>query len=202
MPSLLNRFNQIIVNKKLKMAKGAQIIATSAAGVETVVDMTELAALGGVTASAAELNILDGVTATTAQVNAATQAASNTRTITAIDSVVAADHGKTLYIDNATGFATTLPAPIAGFKVTLVSKTSNTSGNHTVVTAASANLIKGFATNAAGAAVTPLSDGDTISFVANQSVAGDQVSLTSDGTSWFMTGFAQVAAGITNTKAT
>jgi hypothetical protein len=202
MPSLLNRFNQVIVNKKLKMGKGAQIVATSAAGVETVVDMTELAALGGVTASAAELNILDGVTATTAQVNAATQAASAVRTITAIDSIVAADHNKTVLIDNATGFAITLPAPIAGFKVTIVSKTSNTSGNHTVVTATSANVIKGFAANAAGAAVTPLSDGDTISFVANQSVAGDQVSLTSDGTSWFMTGFAQVAAGITNTKAT
>ena len=69
MPSLLNRFNQVIVNKKLKMGKGAQIVATSAAGVETVVDMTELAALGGVTASAAELNILDGVTATTAELN-------------------------------------------------------------------------------------------------------------------------------------
>ena len=201
MPSLLNRFNQIIVNKKLKLSKGAQIIATSAAGAETVVDMTELAALGGVTASAAELNILDGVTATTAQVNAATLAASNTRTITAIDSIVAADHGTTVYINNATGFAITLPAPIAGFKVTLVSKTSNTSGNHTVVTATSANIIKGFATNAAGALVTPSSAGDTISFVANQSVAGDQVSLTSDGTSWFMTGFAQVAAGVTLTQA-
>jgi hypothetical protein len=189
MPSLLNRFNQIIVNKKLKMGKGAQIIATSAAGVETVVDMTELAALGGVTATAAELNT-------------AALAASAHRTITGTDSIVASDHNKTVFINNATGFAITLPAPIAGFKVTIVSKTSNTSGNHTVVTATSANVIKGFAANAAGAAVTPLSDGDTISFVANQSVAGDQVSLTSDGTSWFMTGFAQVAAGVTITKAT
>jgi len=202
MPQLTNRFNTAIVNKKLKMGKNAQIIATSAAGAEVVVDMTELATLGGVTASAAELNILDGVTATTAQVNTATLAASAHRTITAIDSIVASDHNKTIFINNATGFAITLPAPIAGFKVTLVSKTSNTSGNHTVVTATSANIIKGFAANAAGASVTPLSDGDTISFVANQSVAGDQVSLTSDGTSWFMTGFAQVAAGVTLTKAT
>lgn len=60
MPGLLNRFNQVIVNKKLKMGKGAQIVATSATGAETVVDMTELAALGGVTSTAAELNVTDG----------------------------------------------------------------------------------------------------------------------------------------------
>lgn len=146
------------------------------------------------------LNV-DGTAITAAQMAAATLAANASRTITAIDSIVASDHGKTIYINNATGFAITLPAPIAGFRCKFVSKTSNTSGNHTIVTPSSTNIIKGFAANAAGAAVTPLSDGDTISFVANQSVAGDQVTLDSDGTSWFMGGFAQVAAGITLTKA-
>lgn len=65
MPGLTNPFNHVIVNKKLKMGKGAQIVATSASGAETVVDMTELAALGGVTATAAELNVTAGVTAGT-----------------------------------------------------------------------------------------------------------------------------------------
>jgi hypothetical protein len=196
------KYNRVRVDKKLTMGKGATIVATSAAGVESVVDMTELAALAGVTASAAELNILDGVTATAVQVNVATLAASATRTATAEGTITAADHNCTVYLNNATGVATTLPAPIAGFTCKVVSKTSNTSGNHTIVTPSSTNIIKGFAANAAGAAVTPLSDGDTISFVANQSVAGDQVTLDSDGTSWFMSGFAQVAAGVTLTKAT
>jgi hypothetical protein len=141
------------------------------------------------------------VAATATQINAATVAASASRTATAAGSITAADHNLTVYLNNATGFATALPAPIAGFHCKVVSKTSNTSGNHTLTTSGSANIIKGFAANAAGALVTPLSDGDTISFVANQSVAGDQVTLDSDGTSWFMSGFAQVAAGVTLTKA-
>lgn len=186
---MLNRkFKNVQVDGKLKMGKGSSFVATNSAGAETIVDMTELAIVGG-------------LTATSTQINVAADAANAHRTATGAGSIDATDHGKLIFLNNATGFATTLPAPIAGFRVTVISKTSNTSGNHTVVTASSANVIKGFAANAAGALVTPLSAGDTISFVANQSVAGDQVSLTSDGTSWFMTGFAQVAAGVTITQA-
>lgn len=53
-------FDLAVIKRKLLFNKGATMVATSAAGVETVVDMTELAALGGVTASAAELNVTDG----------------------------------------------------------------------------------------------------------------------------------------------
>jgi len=42
---------------------------------------------------------------------------------------------------------------------------------------------------------------DTISFVANQSIAGDKVELFSDGTSWFAYAISKVAAGITFTQA-
>lgn len=188
MPSLLNRFNQVIVNKKLKMGKGAQIIATSAAGVETVVDMTELAALGGVSASATQLNT-------------AALAASAVRTVTAVGNITSADHMTTIFIDNATGFAITLPAPIAGFRCEVISKTANTSGNHTIVTASSSNIIKGNQNSVAGDAGDSGTADDTISFVANQSVAGDRVELRSDGTSWFAYATSRVAAGITFTQA-
>lgn len=166
---------ELTFTKKLRLAFGAVIETVSRSGVATTITATQL--------------------------KVATLAASAYRTSTATDTITAADHNTTVFLNNATGYVTTLPAPIAGFRVTVASKLSNTTGNHTIVTATSANIIKGFATNAAGALVTPLSDGDTISFVANQSVAGDQVTLTSDGTSWFMTGFAQVAAGVTITKA-
>lgn len=145
--------------------------------------------------------ILSGVTATADQINAATLAASNTRTITGTDSIVAGDHGKVLYINNATGFATTLPAPIAGFKCEVISKTANTSGNHTIVTASSANVIKGNQNSVAGDAGDSGTADDTISFVANQSVAGDRVEIRSDGTSWFAYATSRVAAGITFTQA-
>jgi hypothetical protein len=160
-----------------------------------------LAIVSGLTASAAELNILDGVTATAAQVNAATLAASATRTVTATATISAADHNGTVYINNATGFVTTLPAPINGFQCEVINKTANTSGNHTIVTASSANVIVGNQNSVAGDAGDSGTADDTISFVANQSVAGDRVTLRSDGTTWFAYAISKVAAGITFTQA-
>lgn len=141
------------------------------------------------------------VTATAAQLNAATLAASATRTATAAGSITAADHGLTIFLDNATGFATALPAPIAGFKCEVISKTANTSGNHTIVSASSANIIKGNQNSVAGDAGDSSTADDTISFVANQSVAGDRVELRCDGTSWFAYATSRVAAGMTFTQA-
>lgn len=195
------KFSHVRVDRKLVLTKGATLVATSAAGVETVVDATELAALGGVTASAAELNILDGVTATATQINMATLAASNSRTVTTTAAITAADHLGVIYLNSATGFVTTLPAPIAGFKCEVISKLANTSGNHTVVTATSANVIVGMQNSVAGDAGDTGTTDDTISFVANQSLAGDRVELRSDGTSWFAYATSKVAAGITFTTA-
>lgn len=141
------------------------------------------------------------VTATAAQLNAVAVAASGTRTATAAGNITAADHNVTIYIDNATGFATTLPAPIAGFRCRIINKTANTSGNHTIVTASSANIIKGNQNSVAGDAGDSGTADDTISFVANQSVAGDRIELECDGTSWFAYATSRVAAGITFTQA-
>ncbi len=157
--------------------------------------------VGAVTATAAELNILDGVTATAAQVNAATLAASATRTVTTTATITAADHNCQILLNSATGFVTTLPAPIAGFKCEVISKLANTSGNHTIVTASSANVIIGLQNSVAGDAGDTGTADDTISFVANQSLAGDRVELRSDGTSWFAYATSKVAAGITFTQA-
>ncbi len=123
-------------------------------------------------------------------------------TLTATRTLTSEDNGKTFLLNSGTEFVTTLPAPFFGARFTFIVAAAPASASYTVVTASSGNVIKGFAANAAGAAVTPLGDGDTITFVDGQSVAGDQVTVVSDGTSWFMSGFAQVAAGITNTKAT
>ena len=121
-------------------------------------------------------------------------------TLSAARTVTTAESGKTFLLSLAGGFTVTLPPPTIGARFTFIAAISPTTA-YTVVTSGSANIIKGFATNAAGASVTPLSDGDTINFVANNAVAGDQVTVISDGTSWFMSGWAQVAAGVTVTKA-
>jgi hypothetical protein len=128
-------------------------------------------------------------------------AKANQRVLTAAGNIFPEDHGKTLFLDNATGFATSLPAPIAGFECEIINKTANTSGNHTIVSADSANVIKGNQNSVAGDAGDFGTADDTISFVANQSVAGDKVSLRCDGTSWFAYAISKVAAGITFTQA-
>lgn len=194
-------FPTVKITRKLTFGKGAELIATSSAGVESRVSMSELAKLDGVTSSVAELNILTGVTATATQINAATLAASNSRTVTTTATITAADHNCVVFLNSATGFVTTLPAPIAGFKCEVISKLANTSGNHTVVTASSANIIIGMQNSVAGDAGDTGTADDTISFVANQSLAGDRVELRSDGTSWFAYATSKVAAGITFTQA-
>lgn len=122
-------------------------------------------------------------------------------TITSTRTVLASESGSTLFIDNATGFVTTLPAPVAGLRYTFINKTANTSGNHTIISASSANIIKGNQNSVAGDAGDSGTADDTISFVANQSVAADKVELFCDGTSWFAYAISRVAAGITFTQA-
>ena len=123
------------------------------------------------------------------------------RTLTAATTLTGLDSGKTIFIDNATGFATTLPLPRAGMKFTFINKTANTSGNHTIVTASSANIIAGNQNSVAGDAGDTSTADDTISFVANNSLAGDKVELTTDGVTWFAFVVSRVAAGVTFTQA-
>ncbi len=56
-------FSLLRVNRKLILGKNATMVVTSTAGVETSLDMAELAALNGI--SATELGFIDGVTAGT-----------------------------------------------------------------------------------------------------------------------------------------
>lgn len=124
-----------------------------------------------------------------------------TTTVTTTNSITAAMSGQTIFLNSATGFVTTLPAPTAGATYTIINILANTSGNHTVVTASSANIIKGNQNSVAGDAGDNGTADDTISFVANNSLAGDKVELFSDGTSWFAYAISRVAAGVTFTQA-
>jgi hypothetical protein len=71
--------------------------------------------------------------------------------------------------------------------------------SYTIVTTSSANIIKGQAYPASGAAGDTGTADDTINFVDGQAVAGDQVIVISDGTSWFAKAFCAAATGVTFT---
>jgi hypothetical protein len=122
-------------------------------------------------------------------------------TLTAAATLTAAQSGTTFFLNSATEFVTTLPAPVAGLNYTFIVTAAPSGASYTIVTASSANIIKGQAVNAAGVAGDTGTADDTISFVDAQAVAGDQVTVISDGTSWFAKAFCAVAAGVTFTQA-
>lgn len=121
--------------------------------------------------------------------------------LTAASTLTAAQSGTVFFLNSATEFATTLPAPAAGLTYTFIVKAAPSGANYTVVTASSSNIIKGQAYPASGDAGDTGTADDTISFVSAQSVAGDMVTVISDGTSWFAKAFCAVAAGVTFTQA-
>jgi hypothetical protein len=122
--------------------------------------------------------------------------------LTAASTLTEADNGTIYYLNSATEFATTLPAPFLGAEFEFIVKAAPSGANYTIVTSSSANIIAGIAFNgeAAGVGDSGQTD-DTISFVSAQAVAGDRVVLRSDGTNWYACAFCKVAAGITFTQA-
>jgi hypothetical protein len=128
-----------------------------------------------------------------------------TETRTAATTLTAADNGKTIFLNSATEFATTLPAPAAGLAFTFIVSAAPSGASYTVVSASSANIIKGQVyTVDVNSATDPdfeTSGGDTISLVDGKAVAGDRVDVVCDGTNWFAYGFCSVFDAITITTA-
>lgn len=124
--------------------------------------------------------------------------------LTSTYTVTAEENGMTFYLNAATEFVTTLPAPFLGACYEFIVKAAPSGASYTVVTNSSANVIKGVQTTAEVTAAAAADSGtadDTITFVDGQAVAGDRVIVKSDGTSWFAHAISKVAAGITFTQA-
>lgn len=128
-----------------------------------------------------------------------------TETRAAATTLTAAENGKTIFLSSATEFVTTLPAPRAGLEFTFIVSAAPSGASYTVVTASSANIIKGMVTsadlNAASDGDIETSGGDTVSFVDAKAVAGDKVEFKCDGTNWFAYGICSVFDAITITTA-
>ena len=127
-----------------------------------------------------------------------------TETVTAINTIAASESGTVYFLNSATEFVTTLPAPAAGLHYKFYVKAAPSGGNYTIVTNSSANVIVGNASSAedaAGSVDFEATGCDTISFVADKAVFGDWVEVDCDGTNWYTTGICSVQDAITFTTA-
>lgn len=128
----------------------------------------------------------------------------STEVVAATNVITAAESGKTFFLNHATEFVSTLPAPAAGLRYTFIVSGAPSGASYTIVTNASANIIKGnvvTAQDAGGSSDTEQSGGDTITLVDSKAVAGDRVDVVCDGTNWFATAVCKVFDAITITTA-
>lgn len=124
--------------------------------------------------------------------------------LTAASTLTVSNCGATYFLNSATEFATTLPAPTAGCSFRFIVKAAPASASYTVVTASSANILIGGINELevdTGDDGPYDADGDTITFVDGTAVVGDYVYMVSDGTSWYLNGQANADGGVTVTKA-
>jgi hypothetical protein len=138
------------------------------------------------------------------EIKNALDTSSSVADLTAASTLTAADSGKTLFLNSATEFATTLPSPAAGLRFRFVVKAAPSGASYTVVTASSANILIGGINELevdTGSDGPYIADGDTITFADGVAVVGDYVDLVSDGTSWYVSGQANADGGITLTQA-
>ena len=159
------------------------------------------ATIGATNASTGNFSTLSiggvAVTATAAELNMAADESANTELVTATNVIAAAESGTTYFLNSATEFVSTLPAPALGLRFTFIVKAAPASASYTIVTNASANIIVGQQHDTGGAAGDFGATDDTITFVDGQAVAGDRVDVISDGTLWYAYAYSKVAAGIT-----
>lgn len=190
---LTKLFDLAVIKKKLLFKKGAKIVTTSTAGVETDVtaeDLAVAAGLSGMTATVSEINaVVAGNTSTAAEINRATDISARvvTTTATALSLTVTQHAERVVLVNTNSTVANTFTLPVAtgsGAKFTIVNNIQQTQG--TVVVAASGTLdtLKGVAIIAdttaetAGAFLTTAtSDKLSMNLTTTGGLGGDQVEL-------------------------
>lgn len=214
---LQQKFSKVHVSNEMKFGKGAVIKTTNSAGAESTIDLAELAALDNI--GAADLAKIDGITNGTGAAGKALVLDSSGNVtipaggiidqragevVTATNVITAAENGKTFFLNHATEFVSTLPAPALGLRFTFVVAGAPSGASYTVVTNASANVMLGHvltSQDAGGSADSETSGGDTLTFVDSKAVVGDCAVFECDGTSWFVRASSKVFDAITITTA-
>jgi len=119
----------------------------------------------------------------------------DTEAVTTTNVITAFENGKTFYLDDAGGFTSTLPAPLAGLGYTFIVTTAPTT-SYIITTNAGADLLFGTFLDIVGELVY-FSAQDTFNFVLNVSLVGDRLEVESDGTNWYCKAFSGADGGIT-----
>lgn len=122
--------------------------------------------------------------------------------VAAANVITASENGKTFFLNSATEFANTLPAPFLGAKYTFIVTAAPSGASYTVVTEGGCQVLAGSvhaATHGDSGDIEAAATGTTVTFVDGQAVVGDTAILHSDGTSWFAQCFCSTLAGITIT---
>lgn len=124
-------------------------------------------------------------------------------TQTAARVLTVADSGETLFLNSATEFQVTLPAPAAGLKFSFFVAAAPAGASYTIYSSGGSNIIVGHVvTSSDGAAEdSEAAGGDTISFADGVAVVGDRVDVICDGSKWYATAFCAAHGGVTITTA-
>lgn len=144
---------------------------------------------------------LSGLVATAGLLNIAADPTSGGEVVTATNVITAAESGKTFFLNSATEFVSTLPAPALGLKYKFIVSAAPSGASYTVICAASGTLIKGHVltndVNSATDADFGTSGELTLTFVDGKAVAGDWAEFQCDGTNWFVQAGCSVFDAIT-----
>lgn len=157
-----------------------------------------------------EVQILDASSAQTLTNKTLTSPVLNTPTVkdlteavTATNVIGAAETGTVFFLNSATEFVSTLPAPAAGLRFTFIVKAAPASASYTIVSDSGTDNIHGAvyaAEDALGSGdATSGTAADTITFVDGKAQVGDMVELYCDGTLWYAKAFATQQDAITFT---
>ena len=150
------------------------------------------------TISEVDFGVLSDLDASAVEINTTCVPAKGVEDVTATNVITAAESGKTFFLNSATEFVSTLPAPAAGLNYTFIIKAAPSGANYTVVTNGGADILIGMVTCATADDLGAYdNNADVITFVGGQSIVGDWVRVISDGTSWYYSGACHVAEGIT-----
>lgn len=166
-------------------------------------DGGERTAVDTVTAQTLTNKTLTSPTLTTPVINAP-QGLDAIEVLTAARPLVAADSGKTFFLDLATGFACTLPAVAtsAGVSYSFIVKTAASGGTYTIVCAGAPDQhIHGaqYSSTGGNGDSTVGDAATTITLADGQAVPGDRVDIVCDGAIWYARVFTNSDTGATFT---
>ena len=125
-----------------------------------------------------------------------------TLSLTAAATLTESQSGQTFFLNLATGFTVTLPAPTDGVEYEFIVGTAPTTAYIVANASGSSgdNMIGHVLSSSGGAEDTETTaGGDQVNFVANTAVIGDRLHVISDGTNWYVSARCAAAGGITIT---